>query len=573
MNFAVCLGGLDGAGSRGASPLSFASHRSGISTLSGPLTLDGDAWITADARLDAREDLRSGLRARDACCLSAASDAQLLLRAYLAWGGECVQHLVGDFAFAIWDRKTHRLFCARDHFGVKPFFYAHKGDTFVFGSSLETVLGHPAVSRRMNDAAMADFLLFDLNQDSTTTAFADVRRLPPAHTLVLDSNGTVTTRRYWQVPSPDVLRFRRPSDYVDRFNDLFNVAVKDRLRTNRVAVTMSGGLDSTSVAAVARRHGAEVEAHTLVSDSLIPDQERHFSALAGRGMGVPVNYLSADGYHLFDGADAVARPEPDNDPLAAMLSDFQKQTATRCSVVLTGEGGDPAFLQSRGYLKTMVASGQWLKVGWHATQLTAWHRRLPRIGIRSALNGKTPAPWQPPYPAWLNPDFERALDLPGRWRDAWNPVPEVAVKGEVRPELRRALQDPTWAWRFEGMSPEWTGTNAEYRHPFFDVRLMTFMLAVPPLPWCAEKALLRRAMCGILPETIRLRPKTPLNGHPVLTRLARSNDWGSRLNPGDITQKYVRWNRSDVRFDSPDEAWTNLRPYSLALWMQHKLAV
>ena len=123
-----------------------------------------------------------------------ASDAELILEAYRAWGDECVAHLLGDFAFATWDAARRRLFCARDHFGVRPFYYARAGEPLVFGSSLDELRRRPGVSGRLHEPAIADFLLFGYNQDPEATTFADIRSLAPGHSLVYE-DGKVRTRR------------------------------------------------------------------------------------------------------------------------------------------------------------------------------------------------------------------------------------------------------------------------------------------------------------------------------------------------------------------------------------------
>ena len=94
-----------------------------------------------------------------------------------------MQHLRGDFAFAIWDARKKLLFCARDHFGVKPFYYSDLGELFLFSNTLDCLRLHPEVSDELNDAAIGDFLLFGLNCDAATTTFRDIRRLPAAHAM------------------------------------------------------------------------------------------------------------------------------------------------------------------------------------------------------------------------------------------------------------------------------------------------------------------------------------------------------------------------------------------------------
>ena len=209
-----------------------------------------------------RENLRLKANARD---------EELILSAYEKWGEDCVKHLTGDFAFAIWDERSQRLFCARDHFGVKPFFYTYIDGNFNFSSTLNDL--RPGVSNRLNEIAIGDYLLFGVNQDNSTTIFQDIQRLPPGHTLTL-ANNEITIRRYWTPSLTAEVRYRDSQSYVEHFSELLSRAVRDRLHTDRVAISMSGGLDSTSLAAIASEH-AEVAGFTVVYDTLIPDEERH----------------------------------------------------------------------------------------------------------------------------------------------------------------------------------------------------------------------------------------------------------------------------------------------------------
>src|SRR5262249_36207165 len=160
--------------------------------------------------------------------------------------------------------------------GVKPFYYARVGQMVVFSNTLDCVRLHPAVSPALNDHAIADFLLFGANQQADTTSFRDVMRLPPAHSISW-SPASTARRCYGTCRTAEPLSFKRASDYTERFTELLDAAVADRLRTGRVAVYMSGGLDSPTLAAVAtgqlRRHPptGTVHAMTSVYDRLIPD--------------------------------------------------------------------------------------------------------------------------------------------------------------------------------------------------------------------------------------------------------------------------------------------------------------
>ncbi len=188
-----------------------------------PCSLDGRVWIAADARVDGRSELVQKLQSAGQDCPQSASDSELILYAYRVWGEECVRHLIGDFAFLIWDDPQQRLFCARDHFGVKPFFYAQVGSCVVFSNTLDCVRAHPAVSDELNDLAISDFLLYGSNQDEANTTFADIRRLPPAHRLTW-SEGMLCVDRYWNLPLDGHLRYRNANDYVDHFREKLNAS-------------------------------------------------------------------------------------------------------------------------------------------------------------------------------------------------------------------------------------------------------------------------------------------------------------------------------------------------------------
>ena len=214
-----------------------------------PAALGERLFIIADARIDARAELIAKLRAKNSSAGSlslSTPDSELILRAYDCWGEACVENLLGDFSFAIWDARERRLFCARDQMGVKPLFYARSGSTFVFGNTLDCLRMHPAVSSRLNDLAIADFLLWDMNQEPSSTSFADIQRLPPAHLLVCATE-KLEVRRYWNLCVSSPIQFRQSEEYIERFRELLDTAVADRLRSDSAGVLMSGGLDSTIV--------------------------------------------------------------------------------------------------------------------------------------------------------------------------------------------------------------------------------------------------------------------------------------------------------------------------------------
>src|SRR5262249_12959550 len=145
--------------------------------------------------------------------------------------------------------------------------------------------------------------------------FADVMKLTPAHTLSSSGNKCCHPRRYWSLPVDRRITYSETEDYPGRFRELLAAAVSDRLRTSQVSVSMSGGLDSTSVAAIAHRSGsAQVQAHTMIYQHLMPDPEKHFSAVAARYLEIPIRQHAMDGYCVYERWDqpGFLRPEPIN---------------------------------------------------------------------------------------------------------------------------------------------------------------------------------------------------------------------------------------------------------------------
>ncbi len=269
-----------------------------------PLTLDDRTWIVADARVDDRKTLIEKLGDHGENVAAGAPDVELLLRSYRVWGEGCLDHVIGDFSFAIWDGSRKRLFCARDHLGVKPFYFAEVGQTLVFSNTPECIREYPAVSDELNDQAIADFLIHNFNQNPATTSFKDIQRLLPAHYAIWSAHVKSHSTRYWTLPVDEPVYFKRAEEYTDRFTELLDTAVADRLRTNRVAILMSGGMDSSTLAATSckllrgKSGSGEVHAFTTVNDGL-DQNEKHYAGLVAEHLGIPI-HLRENGPDLID---------------------------------------------------------------------------------------------------------------------------------------------------------------------------------------------------------------------------------------------------------------------------------
>ena len=180
-----------------------------------PLTFDGQVWLAADIRLDAREELCRAIQAAGGEATLDMPDARLLWQAYRIWELDCLRRLQGDFAFALWDAPRRRLFCARDPFAVKPLYCSHQPGLFVASSDLQTICAHPeipaSIPADLDDFAVADFLVEGMKLDEDGTFYRAIRRLPRATALCLE--GDVRRQwRYWDWPTDECLRYARTRD-------------------------------------------------------------------------------------------------------------------------------------------------------------------------------------------------------------------------------------------------------------------------------------------------------------------------------------------------------------------------
>ncbi|HEY0704401.1 MAG TPA: asparagine synthase-related protein [Candidatus Acidoferrales bacterium] len=542
-----------------------------------PASLDGRLWITADARIDCRDELLAEMNAGNFVRSATSSDAELILHSYSAWGEDCVQHLRGDFAFAIWDAREKKLFCARDHFGLRPFYYAEPGDLFLFSNVLECIRRHPEVSADLNDAAIGDFLLFGLNCDEATTTFRDIRRLPAAHTLTVSAEG-LRLRRYWSAPTEGRIRYESSADYVEHFQILLQAAVTDRLGADRTGILLSGGMDSGTLATTARdlsqvADGAkDLRAYTVVYKSLKEDDEGNYARQVAEFLKIPLRLIPMDDIQPFDRWDdpEIRWPEPVDDPYFAGLFQQFGTVAQDCRVVFSGEGSDNLMhFQMWPYMKDMARRREWLELA----QNVPWYmavRPSPLPGIRRRVNNffRSDAATRA-FPKWFNPDFARRLNLEERARE-WRALPDVR-QHPLLPKGHASLSLPHWGNLFEKQHAGLTRCPVEVSHPFLDLRVVNFLLALPPFPYFFEKSLLREATVGRLPESVRTRRKTPFTGQPLTKFIERTG--GKSLNEVNwiadmdsyIDRESMQMFQSDTDAEQLD---ADVRPLCLNFWLQ-----
>ena len=544
-----------------------------------PATLDGRTWIVADVRLDARRELVDALRSSSREANLSDSDSQLLLHAYEAWGESCLDHLLGDFAFAIWDAKRAQLFCASDHFGIRPFYFAEVDHSFIFSNTLDCLRLHPAISVRLNDAAIADFLLFGMNYDPASTSFADIHRLPRAHSLRWSASG-LQLREYWRPPTDGAIHYQRRREYIEHFGELFKSAVEDRLRTNKAGILLSGGLDSSSVTAVAHElrkekyPALELHAFTSIHQNVSSDSDASAARTVASAFQIPLHFSVVDNVEIFGGRDDLNKhwPEPIAYPFPSSLTGEFKAIAAEVKVLFSGEGIDNLMeFEMAEHFRCLWREGRPGRALADLAEHVLRRFQAPD-GLRGPLRRVrrlfSPRESRASFPDWIQPDLAARLNLRARWS---NPLDNLPWNTHPRhPRGYGSLFLPQWDFLFRMENAATTRQPVEVRYPFLDVRLVNFLLAIPSMPWFFRKYLLRETMRGRLPDAIRLRPKTPSPFHPLLAALQRKEaEPLLRMQPAHQLKHYISEGR--VPLLGPDmnaeEAELKINPACLNFWL------
>lgn len=488
--------------------------------------------INADARIDNRQELLANL-GKKGIHFQDPMDPELILAAYESWGTTCPQHLHGDFAFAIWDRREQRLFCARDRMGARPFYYHYKpAQLFLWATECRQLLQHPVVSKDLHEGMLGAQLLPCPGQPEWSF-FADIAQLPPAHSLCLDRSG-LRVERYWDIDPQREIHYRHDRDYEEHFLNLFREAVACRLRgAGPTGILLSGGLDSGSIACIAgelgRRGPAARPATPLplyslswAFDELTECDERRYSDLIVKDYGLEPIYVPADSHWLLSDYSE-NHPVPD-DPTMLMCPPLLRATLKQAreagvTTVMTGGGGNSLVGGIWPNYLDLLRGFRWRALGRDLAQqrqrdAISWPRALWRHLIRPALPvplgrvvnrlQRVPESRQPAAPAWISPAFAHRVGL-DEIRQA--SLPQRSLRGWM--QLRR----------YQSVSNEFETRNAvaerrfcgeqglEHCLPWRDARLFEFILAIPPdQVWRGgqPKDLVRRAMRGILPEEVRV---------------------------------------------------------------------
>ncbi len=507
-------------------------------------TVDGSAQIgiTFDGRLDNRDELLAWLRLREAV-LDTTPDATLLLKLYQHEGDACVQRLVGDFAFAVWDARRRRLFCARSVVGLRPFHWHCDGRTFAFGTDAGVLLSLPSIPRRINEPIIGEILSHRFTHP-TETLYRDVFRLRAGWALAVE-NGPPRVWRWHCGPFPEI---ELPSDeaYASRFRELFDQSLRACTRAStEVAAQLSGGLDSSSVVcrgAELFRAGALGRAPCAIS-AVFPGElqdESGWIEQVEAHLGASALKVTASAYDWEQAEDWSAQTlhlplRPNTSGAYVAVCEQLKQAGIR--VLLTGEGGDDWFTGTYAHWPDLLARGRWLRLLREGLALKpprpVW-RALLSIGANSLGPWLIPArrqriqfPYQllGPVPALIRPEWAARIAL----RERVPPREPLPGAHGLAQQQRAGRYDFARAHvNWENVLAYAASRRVEMRHPFHDRRLTEFAMGLPgdQLRRHGErKHILREAMRGTLPERVRTRQDkarfiTPISD-AIMRRLPR----------------------------------------------------
>lgn len=505
--------------------------------------------IIADARLDNRDELIAalGLQDRD---LEKLGDSELILCAYQKWGETCPEKLLGDFAFAIWDEKQQKLFCARDHFGVRPFYYYYDpGRIFVFGSEPRAILVLKQVPYRINEGRIADFLITQLEGiDKTSTFFEDVYRLPPAYSFTV-TPAKMKQQQYWTLQPGPELKHGSDEAYAEAFLDVFTKAVECRLRGGRLVGSMlSGGMDSGSIVAVAREILAEkglgplpvFSAVGLDPETCVETRTIH-EALKMDGLDPHIITLGQWDDLLPELVELTwSLAEPFDGHMTLMRAIYLAAQKNNVKAVLDGGGGD-LILSEGSHIVRLLRSGHWLTAYREVTgQKSFWGDAYsaPEMLFRSACRAFVPEP------VWR---LRRSVRAKNTWKKAEENIRQSTISSsfarsvglserlnileshgsrggllEYQHERIQAINHPYLTVGVERYDRVASAVSVEPRDPFLDRRLVEFYIRLPGGQKMSQgwpKAILRRAMEGRMPDEVRWRKGKEHLGWAFTTKL------------------------------------------------------
>jgi len=539
-------------------------------------------------RLDNRRELQGRLGAH-AVLLELDTDAAYVLAAHREWGASGFRELVGDFATAIWSPTQSTLLLARDPLGVQPLSYAWRGTDLVFAGELEQLLALPSISNEVDDDSALSYLY--ALPSPPPSFYREIRPVPAGHVLEVTPS-SFRIDRYWHWPERPSEQWVSAPDATAQFRGLLDESIRTRLAGGRrTAIFLSGGLDSSGIAAlagtVARADGLEIpRAYSRIYDRFRSCDEREYARAVVARNRLPHTELSADSWwtlsHFKEWLPRFSEPffGSYDDGIRRML---ERASADGAQLALTGHGGDDLFTGSPRYLARWLLRGH-VRPVWRELSAQSLERGRSR---RYSFAADVALPLVPravqarvrtrPYVrlrSWMPPQVRAGLG-------------ESAGRREVRfgpdawwYELRDGLASESHG-RFHAHLQRLTGLfGLETTVPYLDVRLVTFVLGLPPELLQREgrtKAILRDGLRDVLPPAVLERPDK--------TSLLPLAEYGLREQRGGVLRKLARDSELERRGFVAGPRWRQAvddfvagaavplwRSLTLELWLRHRVS-
>ncbi|MCQ6275265.1 lasso peptide isopeptide bond-forming cyclase [Bacillus sp. V3B] len=509
--------------------------------------------ITADAIIDNREELFERLQV-DRGKRKIMPDSQLILLAYYKWGEDTPKYLVGDFAFMIWDEREKKLFGARDFSGSRTLYYYHDQNHFAFCTVMMPLFKLPYIKKELNEEWLAEFLAISSvidTVDTSTTVYQRVLQVPPSHSITI-KEGRISLSRYCTIIQGEKLQLKSDQEYIEAFQDVFQVAVTSRIRTHRnVGAHLSGGLDSGSIVGFAAK-ALKKEHKQLQTYSYVPpndfDDFTPKSRIANEKeyIHATAEYVGDIKENLFDFAGSNPYLEINNFlETMEMPYKFFENSVWLKGIYETAHKDDLGILLNGGRGNLTISWGPALE--YYATLLKKIkiHRLFYEIGPYSKNTGMKKS-------QILSYIGKIAFPLVNRISPLFEPInstilvnPELAKRTNVFEKLknhgidvdRSSLPDLyEERKRHFGELFHWSATNTlgtklslQYslwkRDPTNDLRVVRFCLSVPEEQYVQngiDRALIRRSTKDILPDKVRLNQRV---------RGVQGVDWVHRMTP------------------------------------------
>ena len=497
---------------------------------------DGSIWITFNGEIYNHQQHRAPLRAMGHHFRSQ-TDTECIIHLYEEFGVDCLSHLDGMFAFALWDQNRRRMLLARDRLGKKPVYYTLSGGKLLFASEIKALLQYPGIARDVDVEALGHFLTFS-NTPAPFTLFRNIRKLPAAHRMICDAAGSIKTERYWSpLDGSDWGQEVREDESVERVRELLRRAVEKRLMSDvPVGAFLSGGIDSsTNVALMSQLVSEPLRTFSIGFEGFGENENFHdlpYARQVAREFGCNHQDVTITADHCRKSLPELIyhQDEPIGDP-ACLPMHFVSQAAKQhgVTVVLVGEGSDEIFGGYGDFVSTLAKhAGRWkplLRLPQSLRQTLYAVARATgssngRLDVLRRAARNEPFYWGLDVVFW---DAEKESLLQPKARSIFGSGSASLVQGYYQEICDRQpaadfLQQMSYVelcnrlpelllMRVDKFS---MAHSLEARAPFLDYQLVSYALSLPKnskIQGKTTKHVLKKAVTGIIPDEIINRKK------------------------------------------------------------------